>query len=245
MKNPTPDHYAVLGLHRNCTAAQIRTAYRTLAKRHHPDLHGQTPEAQFHTQQINAAYEILSEATTRQAYDAELAAPQKTSTARPSTKLQRNFSQDVSLRLEDFLRGTKLEVRVNDPGNPDGLENYELTVPPETAPGTRCKITRAGFFEGGVVQVRLKARPDFRFKIRGADLRCDLKINFSRAQTGGIESVRGVTGNFLRVTIPKNVARGEIIILANEGLPKPRGGRGDLQVRILYAPAVQIRRSSR
>ncbi|MGI8955406.1 MAG: J domain-containing protein, partial [Chthoniobacterales bacterium] len=31
------NHYAVLGLDRNCTAMQIRDAYRLLAKRHHPD----------------------------------------------------------------------------------------------------------------------------------------------------------------------------------------------------------------
>ena len=94
------------------------------------------------------------------------------------------------------------------------------------------------------VVVRVKARPDFRFKTRGSDLRCDLKISFQRAQQGGVESVRGLTGNFLRVTIPKKVSRGEIIRISGEGLPKPRGGRGDLLVRVLYTPDVQIRRSA-
>jgi DnaJ-class molecular chaperone len=92
------------------------------------------------------------------------------------------------------------------------------------------------------VAVRVKPKPDFRFKVRGADLRCDLKINFQRAQQGGVESVRGVAGNFLRVTIPKKVARGELLTIVGEGLPRPRGGRGDLLVKILYSPTVQIRR---
>ena len=95
---------------------------------------------------------------------------------------------------------------------------------------------------GGFVTVRAKARPDFRFKVRGSDLRCDLKINFQRARQGGSESVRGALGNFLRVPVPAKVARGEIIRLAGEGLPKARGGRGDLLVRILYRAEVRITR---
>lgn len=91
--------------------------------------------------------------------------------------------------------------------------------------------------------MRVKARPDFRFKVRGSDLRCDLKIHSQRARQGGTESVRGVTGSFLRVAIPPKVARGEIIRLPGEGLPKPRGGCGDLLVRILYQPEVRIRRA--
>lgn len=244
MKNSIPDHYATLGLHRGCTDAQIRAAYRVLAKQHHPDVNGGALEASARTQELNAAYETLSDADQRRAYDDELALPKK-SAPRSTPKAQRNVAQDVLLRLDEFLRGTKLEVHVNDPGNPDGAESYPLTVPPETAPGTRFRVERAGFYSGGIVSVRVKAKADFRFKVRGSDLRCDLKINFQRAQNGGVESVRSVAGNFLRVTIPKKVARGEIISLANEGLPKSRGGRGDLLVRILYNPAVQIKRVAR
>ena len=140
------------------------------------------------------------------------------------------------------MRGTKLQVQVNDAGNPDGAETYELIIPPETAPGTRFKIPRAENLGRSFVVVRVKARPDFRFKVRGSDLRCDLKISSQRAAQGGVESVRGVTGNFLRVTIPKRVSRNEIIRLPGEGLPKPRGGRGDLLVRIIYRPEVHVTR---
>jgi DnaJ-class molecular chaperone len=243
LKPSIPDHYATLGLHRGCTDAQIRAAYRLLAKQHHPDMNGGARDASARTQELNAAYETLGDAEKRQAYDDELALPKK-SAPRSAAKTPRNLAQDVLLRLEEFLRGTKLEVHVNDPGNPDGAEMYQLTVPPETAPGTRFRIERAGFFAGGFVSVRVKARPDFRFKVRGSDLRCDLKINFPRAQQGGVESIRGVTGSFLRVTIPKKVSRGEIVTIAGGGLPKPRGGRGDLLVRILYHPAVQIKRAT-
>jgi DnaJ-class molecular chaperone len=236
---PTKSHYAALGLDQHCTDAQIRNAYRLLAKQFHPDVNGNSPTAVAQTQALNAAYEILGDPDRRRDYDRELATPPKTSP--PSAKPAANITKEIHLRLGEFLRGGKFEVRVDDPGHPGGPETYELIVPPETAPGTRFKVARDA---GGSVTVRVKARPDFRFKPRGSDLRCDLKIRSQRAQQGGTESVRGLTGNFLRVQIPPKVQRGEIIRLPGEGLPKARGGRGDLLVRVLYTPDVQIRRSA-
>ncbi len=242
MKSVLPDHYATLGLHRRCTTAQIRAAYRTLAKQHHPDVNGGTREAQSRTQELNAAHEILSDPARRADYDAELAAPEKSAAPPRRGNLSGNLTQEVHLRLEDFLRGANLTVRVNDPANPHGPETYELRVPPATAPGTRFKIPRGEPFARGSVTVRVKAGPDFRFKTRGADLRCDLKIKPERAAQGGTEMLRGLTGTMVRVTIPRGVGRGEILRVANEGLPKPRGGRGDLLVRVLYQPEIRITR---
>jgi DnaJ-class molecular chaperone len=237
---PATNHYATLGLDQRCTDAQIRTAYRLLAKQLHPDVNGNSPTAVAQTQALNAAYETLCDPARRREYDRELVAPPKTSVR--SGKPAANIAKEIHLRLEEFFRGGRFEVRVNDPGDPAGPETYELIVPPETAPGTRFKLARAN---GGFITVRVKARPDFRFKVRGSDLRCDLKIRSQRARQGGTESVRGLTGNFLRVNIPPRIARGEVIRLPGEGLPKPRGGRGDLLVRVLYTPDVQIRRAMR
>jgi hypothetical protein len=48
----------------------------------------------------------------------------------------------------------------------------------------------------------------------------------------------------LRVQIPRGVGRNEIVRVPNEGLPKPRGGRGDVLVRITYRPEVRVSRLS-
>jgi DnaJ-class molecular chaperone len=241
LQTTKPDHYAILGLDRHCTDDQIRSAYRSFAKQLHPDVNHGSPSATSQIQSINAAYKILSDPTKRSGYDAELDAKDKPVAARPQ-KAVLNITKEAHIGLLDFLCGTKLDVYVNDPSNPGGVENYELIVPPDTAPGTRFRLPRHAPLERGFVIVRVKARPDFRFKVRGSDLRCDLKISFQRATQGGTESVRGITGNFLRVQIPKKIARGEIIRIAGEGLPKPRGGRGDLLVRVLYRPEVRITR---
>jgi len=236
-----PDHYATLGLDRNCDVAQIRAAYRLLAKRHHPDVNPDSPEAVARTRELNAAYEVLIDPARRRAYDSELKA--STGAPRRAGKIERDISHEVRLRIEDFFRGTSLEVRIHDPANPAGAETYQLIVPPGTAPGARFRLPRTTT-ESGFVNIRVRAMPGFRFKIRGSDLRCDLRIGSRRAKAGGTETMPGPTGAPLRVHIPAGVARGETIRIPGEGMPKPRGGRGDLLVRITYRPEVQVTRGS-
>ncbi|CAN6200801.1 unnamed protein product [Urochloa humidicola] len=72
-----PCHYAVLGVARDASPADIRAAYRQLALRWHPDkvqLQGDDPrekeEADTRFQHIQQAYEVLSDASRRAAYDA-------------------------------------------------------------------------------------------------------------------------------------------------------------------------------
>ncbi len=243
MQPSESDHYATLGLDRRCTAAQVRAAYRRLSKRHHPDLNSGSTEASARSQELNAAYEILIDPARRRSYDRESNTSETPVASARAAKLERHISQDAHLRIEDFLRGVTLEVRVNDPANPNGQETYQLVVPPETAPGVRFRVPRAAPFEGGFVQVRVRALPGFRFKARGSDLRCNLRINARRATQGGQEMIPSPCGAMLRVPIPAGVARGAILRLPGEGLPKPRGGRGELLVRITYRPEVRISRA--
>jgi molecular chaperone DnaJ/curved DNA-binding protein len=242
LHEPETDHYATLGLDRKCTVAQIRTAYRLLAKKHHPDLNPDSPEAMALSQALNAANEILGDPDRRADYDRELAGRERRTRTAGVAKIERNISHDVSLRVEDFLRGVSLEIRINDPANPHGPEAYALDVPADTAPGARFRLPRAEPFDGGFVLVRVRAMQGFRFKVRGSDLRTDLRISAQRAAQGGGEMTPGATGRLVRVEIPPGVARGAIVRVAGEGLPRPRGGRGDLLVRVVYRPEVRVTR---
>lgn len=244
MERTPTNHYATLGLDRSCSLEQIRAAYRLLAKHHHPDLNHGAPEAVASTQALNAAYEVLSDPARRGAHDCELDAAKKSVSPPRTGRIQRVISQDVNLKLEDFLRGTEREVQVKDPANPCTPEIYELIVPPGTAPGARFRLPRTAPGAEGFVQLRLRALPSFRFKVRGSDLRCDLRIKPEQVAHGGTEMIPGVTGAMLRVQIPQGVARGQILRLPGEGLPRPRGDRGDLLVRITYRIEVRIARPS-
>src|SRR4051794_23111733 len=60
-----PDHYAALGLDRRCTLSQIRDAYRSLASKFHPDRNRNSSAALRKMQQVNEAYEVLSDPVRR------------------------------------------------------------------------------------------------------------------------------------------------------------------------------------
>ncbi len=63
------DYYEVLGVNRDASDDEIKKAYRRLAMKHHPDRNPDNPKAEEHFKEAKEAYEILSEASKRQAYD--------------------------------------------------------------------------------------------------------------------------------------------------------------------------------
>jgi len=63
------DYYQVLGLNKNASAEQVKTAYRKLARKFHPDLNPNDKEANKKFQQINEANEVLSDPEKRKKYD--------------------------------------------------------------------------------------------------------------------------------------------------------------------------------
>jgi DnaJ-class molecular chaperone len=238
------NHYDTLGLDRRCTTAQIRAAYRRLVKQHHPDVNHTEPDATRRVQALNTAHATLSDPVRRADYDRGL---DEDNPAGPSVRSgkQRDIAQDVMLRVEEFLRGATLTIRVNDPASPHGAESYELEVPADTAPGTRFRLPRTEPFSGSCVVARLRVLPGGRFRARGSDLRTDLRINAKLAASGGSEAIPGAHGRMVRVTIPAGVTRGAVLRVTGEGLPKPRGGRGDLLVRVTYRVEVQVSRGAK
>ena len=63
------DYYEVLGVSRGASEAEIKKAYRKLAKENHPDLHPGDKEAEARFKEVNEAYEVLSDADTNARYD--------------------------------------------------------------------------------------------------------------------------------------------------------------------------------
>ena len=64
-----PDYYSILGISNTATQLEIKAAYRSLAKLHHPDKHGGSAEKERLFKEINEAYSVLSHTDTKFAYD--------------------------------------------------------------------------------------------------------------------------------------------------------------------------------
>lgn len=63
------DYYEVLGVSKTASADEIKSAYRKLAKKYHPDMNPDNPEAEVKFKEANEAYEVLSDDQKRARYD--------------------------------------------------------------------------------------------------------------------------------------------------------------------------------
>lgn len=112
------DYYAALEVDRTATPEQIRSAYRRLARRHHPDVNPGNKAAEARFKEISAAYDVLSDAEKRAKYDERENARRHNATtadaADPFAGSPRQRAGTTSTTVElDFviaLRGGEIEV---------------------------------------------------------------------------------------------------------------------------------------
>src|SRR5260370_38945564 len=63
------DYYKTLGVPRNASEADIKSAYRKLARKHHPDVNPNNKDAEVKFKEINEAYQVISDPEKRKKYD--------------------------------------------------------------------------------------------------------------------------------------------------------------------------------
>ena len=122
MTNMTKDYYKILGVSQNCTEQELKSAYRKLARKFHPDVAGDSSEVVSKFKEINEAYEILSDKVKRAEYDTinrfynysstkqkdenkqkTASAPNDFKKNRNETKKEEQKSSNFNFKWEDFI----------------------------------------------------------------------------------------------------------------------------------------------
>ncbi len=211
------DPYDVLGLAKTASAAEIKSAYRRLAKKFHPD-QSKEPRAKERFAEINGAYEILGDEKKRAQYDrGEIDAEGKPRAA----------------GFEDFMRARRGRARQGAGPDPSHF-SFEFgdgefsRGASGVDPDFLSELFNLGGLGGGA-----RARTS----LRGEDVVAVATVPLALAATGGSVRVTLPTGKTLDVAVPVGVEEGKQIRLRGQGQHGARGGpAGDALVTIRYAP---------
>lgn len=198
------DYYKVLGVNKTATAEEIKKAYRKLARKHHPDLNPNNPEAGKLFQQINEANEVLSDPENRKKYD----------------QYGKDWKHAEQFEQAKKQRASGAQSQGNpfgDGGNPFGGGEY-------TSYGDDSDYS--DFFSsmfggrGGGRQTKFK----------GQDFRASVQLTLTEAYKTHQQTFT-VNGKNIRITVPAGIENGQEIKLAGHGAPGANGGpNGDLYI---------------
>ena len=99
------DYFKILGVSRNATDKEIKSAFRKLARQFHPDLHPHDDEAESEFKEINEAYEILSDVDKKKSYEEYLSYWSKNSYEKSKdSAIEKNDKRfDKYKNFDDFL----------------------------------------------------------------------------------------------------------------------------------------------
>ncbi|MEW5773501.1 MAG: J domain-containing protein [Thermodesulfobacteriota bacterium] len=220
------DYYQVLGVGRNASQDDVSKAFKKLARKYHPDLNPDNPEAEKRFKEANEAYEVLKDPEKRKLYD----------------QLGPNWRHGQNFEPPPGFENIRFHFGGGGPGQgfggAGGFSDFFETVFGMGGMGG----PQGGFHPGA-------GRAHARRPRRGEDAEVGLSLTLEEAFRGGSKAISlqeqtlGPDGRprlstkTLDVTIPAGIKDGARIRLAGQGGPGMSGGpAGDLYLKVRIAP---------
>ncbi|WP_310497590.1 J domain-containing protein, partial [Sandarakinorhabdus sp.] len=208
------DPYQVLGVSRTASEAEIKKAFRTLAKNNHPDRNADNPAALERFKEANGAYELLSDPVTRARFDRGEIGPD----GQPASPFGGGGFRGASdpFRGGGARGGTRSDGASNSGGFDFAAGADDLFA--DIFGG------RSPFGNGG-------GSGSFRTQPRGPDVAYRLTVPFTDAAALKPQRVTLRSGRAIEIKLPAGIESGRQVRLAGQGEPGP-AGPGDALVTL-------------
>jgi molecular chaperone DnaJ len=209
------DFYKVLGVSKDTSEADLKKAYRKLARKYHPDSTQGDPAAEAKFKEMSEAYSVLSDKEQRAEYDQIRAMGSGSARFQAPGSAGGGF-EDVFSRFSTGRGQQQAD-----------FDDIFAMFGQQT--GGRFGSGRFGQPTGGF--------QGFGGPQKGADVTARTTIDFATAIRGETISLQGAEGQPFKVKIPAGVADGQKIRLRGRGRPSPDGGEnGDVVVTVAVRP---------
>jgi DnaJ-class molecular chaperone len=223
------DPYEILGVSKGASEGEIKSAYRKLAKKLHPDANKHDPKAASRFAELNAAYEIVGDDDKRKAFDrGEIDAEGKPRFQGFGAQPGGGFRPGPGgAHFETFSFGPDGFQRAGGAGGAGG--GFEDILRDMFGGAARGGHGGQGF------RTQFGAE-DFGAPPTGQDLHAALTITLPEAAEGAKKRVHLPTGKDVEVKIPAGIQSGQQIRLKGQGWPSAAGKAGDALITVSVAP---------
>ncbi len=204
------DPYEILGVPRTAGEAEIKKAFRNLAKKHHPDKHAGDAAAQKKFQEISAAYDILGDKDKRAQFDGGAIGPDGN---------PRGFDPRGG-----FRQGSPFGFGAGGAGNRD----FHFSSDDIGGGGSTFEDIFSSMMGGGARRGGAQGRA-----AKGGDFSAAVTVSLAEAVAGGTRRIVMQNGEQIDVKIPAGVKDGQTIRIKGRGGAGRGGGpNGDVLLQI-------------